>query len=87
MHCKYETTGVCAREIEYDFNDGKVTNIKFHGGCPGNLQMLSKIFNNWDAKEIIKVCKGNLCGARNTSCADQFAKGLEKTLKEVSQEA
>lgn len=87
MHCKYKTTGTCAKEIEYDIDGKKVSNIKFHGGCPGNLQILSKILNNWEAEKIIDMCKGNICGARNTSCANELAKSLEKTLEEQKQEA
>lgn len=77
MHYIYNTKGSCARTIEFDINNEIVTNIKFNGGCPGNLKMLSKIMDNWSKEKIIKMCKGNTCGLKPTSCADQLAKALE----------
>lgn len=85
MHYTYKTNGVCSREISFDLNDGIVTNINFIGGCPGNLKMISKILNGWKKEDIIKMCKGNICGIKNTSCADQLAQALEEiTEKENS---
>ena len=74
----YRTNGTCCREISFDINDDIVTNIQFVGGCPGNLKMISKILDGWKVEDIIKMCKGNLCGVRNTSCCDQLAVALEK---------
>ena len=47
MKVNYKTNGVCAQVIEFDINDDIVTNIKFHGGCPGNLKLISKVFDGW----------------------------------------
>lgn len=58
-----------------------ITNIQFVGGCPGNLKMISKILNGWKAEDIIKMCKGNLCGMRTTSCSDQLASAIESALE------
>ena len=33
----YKTSGVCSREIHFDIVDGKLHNVSFDGGCPGNL--------------------------------------------------
>lgn len=76
MHYTYKTKGVCSREISFDIDNDIVTNINFEGGCPGNLKMISKILDGWKKEDIIKMCKGNLCGMRNTSCADQLATAL-----------
>lgn len=81
MHIRYETKGVCSKVIEYDYEEGVVRNIRFYGGCPGNLQMISKLLDGLDSSKIIAVCSGNLCRDRGTSCADQLAKSLV-TLKE-----
>jgi len=81
MHYTYKTKGVCSREISFDLNNGIVTNINFIGGCPGNLKMISKILDGWKIEDIIKMCKGNLCGNRTTSCADQLATSLEEVLE------
>lgn len=77
MHYVYNTKGCCARTIEFDLKDNIVTNIKFNGGCPGNLKMLSKIMDGWTKEKIINVCKDNTCASRQTSCADQLSKALE----------
>lgn len=81
MHYTYKTRGVCSHEISFDLNNGLVTNINFIGGCPGNLKMISKILDGWKIEDIINMCKGNLCGNRNTSCADQLTKALEEVLE------
>ena len=75
---KYEITthGSCARKIFFTVKDGKVFDIRFEGGCDGNLKMISKLLNGLPYSEIISKCSGNLCGAKNTSCADQLAKSL-----------
>lgn len=83
MNYVYETSGVCARKISFDLENDKVYNIKFDGGCPGNLKMLSKILDGWDADKIIEMCSGNICGMRNTSCADQLAKAVSKAVEDV----
>ena len=47
--------------------------------------MISKILNGWKIEDVISMCKGNLCGMKQTSCADQLAKSLEKVLEEEKQ--
>lgn len=78
MNYTYKTKGTCCREITFDINNDLVTNINFIGGCPGNLKMISKILDGWKREDIIKMCKGNICGFRNTSCSDQLALALEE---------
>ena len=82
MSFEYNTIGVCARKISFDLENGKIYNIKFDGGCPGNLKMLSKILDGWEADKVIEMCRGNICGMRNTSCSDQLAKAVSKALEE-----
>ena len=77
---KYKTKGTCSREISFEIKDNKVFNIAFLGGCPGNLKAISKLCDGKDAQSIIDILKGNTCGPRKTSCADQFAIALEKAL-------
>lgn len=73
MHYTFRTIGTCAQVIEFDINGNVVTNIKFLGGCPGNLKAISKILDGWTVEAIEEKLKGNLCGMRGTSCADQLA--------------
>lgn len=74
----YITKGTCSKKITFDIIDNKVYNIKFEGGCPGNLKLISKVFEGQDVDRVVDVCKGNICGFKNTSCGDQLAKALEE---------
>ena len=73
MRYKYQTMGVCATDISFDLNDDKVTNIAFTNGCNGNLKAIAKLVDGMSVDEIENKLKGNLCGNKNTSCADQLA--------------
>jgi uncharacterized protein (TIGR03905 family) len=60
-------------QIEFDLNGDVVSNISFLGGCNGNLKAISKLCDGMTVEQIEKKLKGNTCGPRSTSCADQFA--------------
>lgn len=72
----YKTQGVCSRQINFDIIDGKLHNVEFIGGCPGNLLAIGKLVEGKDAKEIADSLLGNDCRGRGTSCADQLAKAI-----------
>ena len=72
----YQTKGVCAREISFDYENGKIYNLQFVGGCNGNLKAISKLCEGKTLVEIEKVLNGNTCGQRSTSCDDQLAKAI-----------
>ena len=75
---EFITSGVCARKITYEIdNEGKVRNVSFLGGCPGNLKAISKLVEGMDAEKVIELLDGNTCGMKKTSCADQLAKALK----------
>lgn len=82
MKHTYQTTGTCAREINFDIEDGIITNVSFVGGCNGNLKAIAKLVEGKNAEEIASLLKGNTCGPRNTSCADQLAKAILKAMNE-----
>ena len=77
MQFKYKTKNVCAGEIDFDLTDGVVSDIRFIGGCNGNLKMISKLLDGKSAEFIIEKCSGNSCGGRPTSCADQLAQAVK----------
>ena len=54
----------------------KITDIRFTGGCNGNLKAISKLVDGWTVDQIESALKGNTCGMRKTSCADQLAKAV-----------
>ncbi len=72
MRYTYKTKIVCSKEISFDINDNVITNISFVGGCNGNLKAISKILDGWTVEQIEEKIKGNTCGMRPTSCADQL---------------
>jgi uncharacterized protein (TIGR03905 family) len=72
---------VCSKKIKFTLEDGKLYNISFMGGCPGNLSAISKLLEGADAKWTIERLKGNDCAGRGTSCADQLSIAIEKALE------
>lgn len=81
MEYKYITRGTCSKSITFELDDNNlIHNVNFEGGCNGNLKAISKLVEGHDANEIIGILKGNLCGQRKTSCADQLSLALENAL-------
>ena len=80
----YEFTpqGVCARKITFGLEDGKIHDLVFEGGCPGNLKAIGKLLEGKDAKEAADILLGNTCRGKATSCADQLAHALLEALGE-----
>ncbi|MBR1542672.1 MAG: TIGR03905 family TSCPD domain-containing protein [Bacteroidaceae bacterium] len=79
-HYSYTPQGVCSQLIEFDVTDGKLHNIQFTKGCPGNLKAISKLLEGADARWAADRLRGNTCGAKVTSCADQLSKAIEMAL-------
>ncbi|MCR5462259.1 MAG: TIGR03905 family TSCPD domain-containing protein [bacterium] len=77
---EYITKGVCARKINFEIIDGKLHNVSFVGGCNGNLKAISKLVEGMEATKVIELLKGNTCGFKTTSCADQLCKAIEEVL-------
>ncbi len=72
----FNTSGVCAKKIHFTREDGIITDISFEGGCNGNLKAISKLCEGMSAEKIAQILKGNLCGTKGTSCADQLARAV-----------
>ena len=71
----YQPKGVCARQIHFSIEDGKLHQVHFDGGCPGNLSAIGKLLEGRDAKEASALLRGNLC-------ADQLAQAIEQAIEE-----
>ncbi len=82
MEYKYKTKGTCSVEISFDIEGDIVRNIKFLGGCPGNLAAISKLLEGQSVDFITSKLTGNQCGVRGTSCADQLATAVRKAYEE-----
>ena len=59
---------------------GDVSNVVFTNGCNGNLKAIGKLVEGKSANEIADILRGNTCGFRQTSCADQLAKAIDKVV-------
>ncbi len=76
MHYEYKTSGVCAVAINFDIEGDVISNVKFIGGCNGNLKAIAKLVDGKTADEINSILAGNTCGMKGTSCADQLAQAV-----------
>ena len=78
MAYTYNTKGTCSRIIELELDGNVVHNVKFTGGCHGNLQAVSKLVEGLTVEEIEAKLGGICCGAKNTSCGDQLSKAVRE---------
>ena len=83
MTYQYRTKGTCSSMILIDLaDDHTLRDVKFVGGCQGNLSGISKLVKGMKAEEIIEKLRGTTCGPRRTSCPDQLACALEEAIKQ-----
>lgn len=76
MTYEYKTKGTCSSRITFDLDGDTIKNVKFIGGCNGNLKGISAIVEGMKADEVAKRLSGITCGYKNTSCPDQLAKAI-----------
>ena len=80
-HYTYNTTGTCSRKIDFDIDDeGRLHNLVFDGGCPGNTLGISHMAENCNAAELAAKLRGTDCRGRGTSCPDQLARAIEEAI-------
>ncbi len=78
----YTPQGVCSRNITFALDEaGKLHDVKFTGGCPGNLLAIGKLVEGADATTVAALLRGNDCAGRGTSCGDQLAIAIESVLQ------
>lgn len=81
MRYAVRPNGVCARLIEFDLEGDVVKNVSFTGGCNGNLKAISKLVEGMKVDTLEGYLKGNTCGSKGTSCADQLAQAVRMCLE------
>lgn len=81
MNYQYKTSGTCSRSIDFEVENGVVKNVRFHGGCDGNLKGISSIVDGMKVEDVISRLEGIRCGFKSTSCPDQLAKALRKVVE------
>lgn len=80
MNYSYKPKGVCPVNIEFDIEDGIIHNVKYTGGCNGNLQAVSRLVEGLPAEDVVSKLEGISCGFKGTSCGDQLAKAINEVL-------
>ena len=76
----YKTRGVCSRAINFEIENGIITDCRFEGGCSGNTQGVAALVVGMTVEEAVRRLKGIKCGMRPTSCPDQLAIALSEHL-------
>lgn len=71
---------VCSRQIDFDIKGGRLYNVVYTGGCPGNLIAVGRLVEGKKVDDVVKLLDGVDCGGRGTSCTDQLVRIL-KSLK------
>ncbi len=80
-HITYTPKGVCAFQIDFDLDEEKrLHHLSVMGGCNGNLKAIGRLVEGKDAAEIADILRGNKCGMKGTSCADQLALAIDQAL-------
>ena len=74
MSYLYKTKGTCSTMIEVELEGDIVKNVKFTGGCNGNLQAIPKLVQGMTVEQVEEKISGISCNGRGTSCGDQIAK-------------
>lgn len=87
MDYSYNTKMVCSQQINFHIEDNVITNVSFIGGCNGNLKAISKLVDGMTVEQIEEKLKGNLCGKRPTSCADQLAIAVREAYEKEQENA
>lgn len=84
MQFEYKTKGTCSSAILVDLApDHTLRNVRFVGGCQGNLAGISRLVTGMKAEDVIEKLQGTTCGARRTSCPDQLSAALQQALTKM----
>lgn len=76
MHFDYKTEHTCSQLISMEIEGNVVRDVRFEGGCNGNLKAIPVLIDGWTVEEIEGKLTGITCGRRPTSCGDQLAKAV-----------
>ena len=72
----YSPVGTCSRQILFDVDsENRLHNVRFIGGCSGNLQGIARLVEGKTLDEIESLLKGVKCKG-STSCPDQLSRAI-----------
>ncbi len=78
---KYIPRGVCSREILITLSDDEIVDkVEFIGGCDGNAKGVAALCRGMKKDDLIARLEGITCGGKNTSCPNELAKALKKSV-------
>ena len=86
-HFEYRTQGTCARLISLDLDGEQVRNVKFQGGCDGNLKAIPRLVEGLTVDQVAEKLSGIRCGFKDTSCGDQLARAVLAAREAAKQSA
>lgn len=78
MEFTYKTKGVCSSSIIIEVEDDTVLDVKFVGGCNGNLKGIGALVKGMKIEDVIERLDNIKCGFKNTSCPAQLAQALKE---------
>ena len=78
MHYRKTLRNVCATEVSFDIEDGRIKNLRFENGCRGNLRAIGLLVEDMPVERVIALLAGNPCGNRSTSCVNELTKHLRE---------
>ena len=87
MTYTYKTKDVCSTQIQFRLEGDRVHDVRFTGGCNGNLKAIGILVEGMSVDEIESKLRGNSCGGRPTSCADQLAQAVREAYRKQQEEA
>ena len=87
MTYTYKTKDVCSTQIQFRLEGDRVHDVRFTGGCNGNLKAIGILVEGMSVEEIESKLRGNSCGGRPTSCADQLAQAVREAYRKQQEEA
>ena len=83
MTYTYNNKGNCSVSTVVELNDDHtIKSVQVLGGCDGNLKAVSKLVDGTSVAQIEALLRGNTCGPRSTSCADQLAVAVQQAYEQ-----
>lgn len=73
----FRPQGVCSQFIEIETEGNIIRDVRFTGGCNGNLQGISALLKGMTVEDAIDRLSGIRCGFKDTSCPDQLSRALK----------
>ena len=73
----FRPQGVCSQLIEIETEGNNIQDVRFTGGCNGNLQGISALLKGMTVENAIDRLSGIHCGFKDTSCPDQLSRALK----------